>query len=265
MSAAQIHPTAIVHDGAEIGAGCQIGPFCEVGPLTELGEGCVLHARSSVIGATRLGRNCVLHSGAIVGGGPQSIGFEPDASSRLTIGEGCVFREFSSVHTGLPAFGGITRIGERCYFMQGAHAGHDCQFGDDCVLANSAVVGGHCVVGNRVWMGGTVAVHQFTEIGDNAFIGGGSILVGDVIPFGIVSGNRARLRGLNITGLKRRGFSREQIHRLRAVYRALFETDGDICARVAGAAAQFAGHEDAMSMIDFVGAKRKRPLCLPDA
>ncbi|MEM0986057.1 MAG: acyl-ACP--UDP-N-acetylglucosamine O-acyltransferase [Pseudomonadota bacterium] len=260
---AKIHPLADVDPGASLGDAVEIGAFCHVGPHATIGAGTRLHAHASVIGHTTLGAQCVLHAHAIVGGAPQVIGNEPDRRSRLEIGDRTVFREYASAHTGLPDFGGTTRIGTDGYIMIGAHIGHDCQVGNHCVLANSAALAGHITLGDHVWMGGLSAIHQFSHVGEHAFIAGGAIVVGDVIPFGTAVGNRATLAGLNVKGLARRGFSRDRIKAMRRGYKALFDTGGSFAEAVEAAKQAFAGDADVSRIIAFIEMERARPLCFP--
>lgn len=259
-----IHPSSIIHDGAEIGSGVEIGPFCEIGADVTLEDGVRLHSHVRIGGRTQLGAECEVHSGAVLGGTPQILGLEPSPDARLEIGPRCTLREHVTAHVGSPDHGGVTRIGADCFLMIGVHVGHDCRVGDKCVIANNVPLAGHVHLGEQVWMGGQAAVHQFTEIGDHAFIAGGAILVGDVAPFTMAVGNHARLNGLNVNGLKRRGFSREDMKALRAAYRKVFFGDAAFADRVEAAAAEFADVPLAMRLIDFVRADRKRPLCLPD-
>lgn len=258
-----IHPTAIVEDGAKLGAGVQIGPYCYVGPNAELGSGTVLHSHAIVKGHTILGENCELDSHAVLGGAPQVIGLAATSESRLIVGNRSVFREHTTVNTGSPAVGGITRVGDDCYIMIGSHIAHDCQIGNKVTLANSVALAGHIDVGDNVIFGGMAAVHQFTRIGRNAFIGGGAILVEDVIPFGAVMGNRAKLSGLNVIGLKRNGYSREQIKTIRQAYRGIFFGEGTFQDRVEQAAVVFVSSELGMEIVEFIRASGKRAICKP--
>lgn len=258
-----IHPTAVIEAGARIGEGVQIGPFCHIGAGAEIGAGTQLMSHVSVTGNTRLGAGCILYPHVVLGGGPQVIGLRDTSDCHLEIGAGCVFREFSTAHSGIPKFGGVTRIGDACYLMIGAHVAHDNRIGNNVVMANNVSLAGHVEVGDNVWFGGLSAVHQFTRIGRNAFIGGGAIVVEDVIPFGSVIGNHARLAGLNMVGLKRRGFAREDIRQIRAAYRAVFEGDGLFQERLAAAARSFEGQALAMELIRFIQEGEDRPICKP--
>lgn len=260
---AEIHPSAIVEDGARLGEGVVIGPYCIVSAQAEIGAGSVLKAHAVVVGRTKLGQNCVLHSHSVLGDLPQVIGFQPTDESRLEVGDNCVFREFTSVHAGGPRSGGLTKIGDNCFMMVGSHIAHDGNFGNNVVLANNASIGGHVEAGDNVWFGGVTAVHQFTRIGRNAFVGGGAILVEDVIPFGSVVGNHATLAGLNVVGLKRRGFSKPQLAEIRSAYRDIFFGEGLFKDRLAAAAETHADKPLAMEIVDFIRKGGDRPICKP--
>lgn len=258
-----VHPTAVIEAGAILHDGVVVGPFCHVGPNAELGEGTILISHASVRGTTRLGRECVLHPHAAVGGVPQVLGVGESPDSRLEIGDKCVFREYATAHTGWPKTGGLTTVGSGCFVMIGAHIAHDCHIGNNVVMANNVSLAGHIHVGDNVWFGGLAAVHQFSRIGRNAFIGGGAIVVEDVIPFGSVVGNHAKLAGLNMVGLKRRGFSKTDLHQIRAAYKAVFEGEGFFKDRLEAAAAAFEGQALAMELIDFIREGGDRPICKP--
>lgn len=258
-----VHPSSVIEDGAVLHDGVIIGPFCHIGANAEVGAGTRLVSHASIIGNTRVGQNCMLHPYALLGGLPQVIGLAAHPDSRLEIGDGCVFREYATAHSGIPKFGGLTRVGTNCYIMIGAHIAHDCTIGNNVVMANNVSLAGHIEVGDNVWFGGLSAVHQFSRIGRNAFIGGGAIVVEDVIPFGSVVGNHAKLAGLNTVGLKRRGFSKSDLQEIRSAYKAVFEGSGLFRDRLQGAATNFAGQPLAMELIDFIRAGGDRPICKP--
>ena len=258
-----IHPTAIVEPGAELGDNVSIGALAYVGPDVVLGDDVTLHPKSTVFGHTDLGEGVELYPGAVIGGPPQVLGYKQSADSRLEVGARTVLREHTTLHTGSPEHGGLTKIGSDCLFMAHTHAAHDCVLGDKCVIANNTHIGGHVTVGHQVWFGGAVAVHQFCRIGDHAFVGGGSILVADVIPYGSVVGNHAHLAGLNVVGLKRRGFSRETIRSLRSAYRMLYAKEGTFSERLEDTAVTFADLEEVMQIVGFIRSSKNRSLCLP--
>jgi UDP-N-acetylglucosamine acyltransferase len=258
-----IHPTAIVEDGAQIGQRVEIGAYCHIGGNVSLGDDCRIHPHAIVMGDTSLDNTCAVHSHAVLGGQAQVLGDLGDGPQKLEIGPRGVFREHVTVHTGVPKSGGLTRIGSDCFMMVGSHIGHDGKFGDNVVIANAVAIAGHVTAGDHVWFGGAAAVHQNVRIGRNAFIGGGAILVEDVIPFGSVIGNRAKLAGLNVVGLKRRGFTKADIQQIRRAYKAVFEADKTFAENLSAAATEFADQPLAMEVIDFIGASGSRTLCKP--
>jgi len=260
----EIHPTAIVEDGAQLGENVTIGAFGFVGKDAQLGDGCFIHHRGSVTGRTVLGDRVEVSSGAVIGGAPQVLNFKDDGTSRLVVGDGTIFRENVTIHTGSPSHGGLTEVGSNCLFMAYAHLAHDCRTGNKCVIANAAQIGGHVQISDQVWLGGMVAIHQFCRIGQHAFVGGGAIVVADVIPYGSVIGNHAYLAGLNIVGMKRRGFSRQSIHDLRAAYRMLFAKEGTFNERVIDAEQTYGDCPELMEVIEFIRTSKSRSLCLPD-
>jgi len=263
LMSVEIHPTAIVEDGAQLGTDVQVGAYAHIGPQVQLGDGVTIFPKAMVIGRTVLHEGVEIHPGAVIGGGPQVLGYKPSDASRLEVGARTMMREHTTLHTGSPEHGGLTKIGSDCLFMAHTHAAHDCVIGDKCVIANNTHIGGHVAVGDQVWMGGAVAVHQFCRIGDHAFVGGGSILVSDVIPFGSVVGNHAHLAGLNVVGLKRRGFDRKTIHDLRAAYRLLYAKEGTFTERLEDTAETFADTPEVMQIVTFIRTSKNRALCLP--
>ena len=223
--AADIHPTAIVHDGAKIADGCIVGPYCIVGSEVELGPRVHLKSHAVVTGATEIGEATVIFPFAVVGEIPQDMKFKGE-KTRLVVGKRNRIREGATLNTGTKGGGGVTRVGDDCLFMTGAHVGHDAHIGNRVVMANQAAVGGHCVIGDDVVIGGLSGVHQFVRIGNGAIIGALTKVNHDVIPHGLVQGPRGKLDGLNLVGLKRRGVSRTDITALRAAYQALAQGEG---------------------------------------
>ncbi|MEL6569133.1 MAG: acyl-ACP--UDP-N-acetylglucosamine O-acyltransferase [Pseudomonadota bacterium] len=261
---AKVHPSSVVHDGAQIGTGVEIGPFCEIGAGAVLSDGVKLHGRVTLTGAVHLGEQVEVFSGAALGGRAQSIGSKDAPDTGVVVGARSVLRECVTIHAGLPDHNRYTRLGEDCYMMAYCHLGHDCDIGDNNVMANCVQYAGHIKTGRHVWAGGSAAVHQFTEIGDYAFVGGGAILVEDVIPFGMVAGNRASLQGLNIRGLTRRGFTRSDLHEVRRAYKAIFQGSGTLLERMQRAEIDFSGNSNVSQLLEFIRKDRKRPLCLPE-
>ncbi|MGH6958512.1 MAG: acyl-ACP--UDP-N-acetylglucosamine O-acyltransferase [Caulobacteraceae bacterium] len=258
-----IHPTAQVSTGAEIGEDVEIGPYCIVGARVKLGRGVVLRSHVVIDGDTELGEGCEVWPFAVLGGPPQHTAHKKSDPSRLVVGAHNLIREQVTMHGGSVAGIGVTRVGDDCDFYVGAHVGHDCVVGDKVILTNGATLGGHVRVGEHVIISGLSAVQQRGRIGRHAFVGGVTGVTRDLIPFGMAWGDHARLDGLNLTGLKRRGFSREEIHTLRAAYRMLFAGEGAFQDRLAATADTFAHSSYAMEIVDFIRAEPTRPLVLP--
>ena len=258
----RIHATAIVDAKARMAKDVEIGPFCIVGPGARLGAGVRLASHVMIEGLTDIGEECVVHPYACLGGSPQDLGHKGEAT-RLEIGRRNIIREQVTMHCGTAMGRGVTAVGSDGFFMVGVHIGHDCVVGDKVIMANNATLGGHVVVGDHVIMGGLSAVHQNTRIGRHAFVGGMAGVNHDVIPFGNVWGNHAHLEGLNLVGLKRRGFSRETINTLRAAYRILFAEEGTFQERLDDTEAAYARSPEVMEIVDFVRADADRPLTTP--
>ena len=259
-----IDPTARVADGARIGESVEIGPYCLIGPQVEIGGGVRLLGHVNVSGATTIGEGTVVYPFSSLGTPPQSVHYRGGAT-QLVIGVGCELREGVTMNTGTEAGGGITRVGDRCSFMVGSHVGHDCQVGNNVTLANNVVLGGHVEVGEHTFLGGHVAIHQFVRIGEGVMMAGMSAARDDIIPFGFALGQTGALVGLNIVGLRRRGATRAEMHRIRRAYRSLFFVEGRIADRVDAVAREFADDPIVGKMIAFIRAGGKRPLMRPRA
>src|SRR6201994_3723663 len=258
-----IDPTARVADGAVIGAGTVIGPFCVIGPNAVIGENCKLLGHVQVMGHTSIGANCIVSPFAVLGGAPQDLSYR-DEPTRLEIGAGCTLREGVTMNIGTKKGGGLTKVGERGFFMNNSHVGHDCMVGDDVIFATSATLGGHCEIGNAVYIGGLSAVHQFTRVGSQVMVGGVCGVRDDVIPFGLVNGQYAALEGLNIIGMKRRKFTRERLATVRAFYQKLFHGPGIFAERLARVQPMAAEDPAIAEILAFIRDGKHRPLCLPD-
>ena len=228
---AQIHPSAVIDEGARIGPDCKIGPFAVVGPEVTLGRGVELKSHSVVTGWTDIGDETVVYSFACVGEVPQDLKFKGE-HTQLVVGQRCRIREGATLNPGTEGGGGITRVGDDCLLMTGAHVGHDAQVGNRVILANQAAVAGHCVLGDDVIVGGLSGIHQFVRIGRGAIIGAVTMVTHDVMPHGLVQAPRGELEGLNLIGLKRRGVDRAEITALRAGYQMLAQGDGTFMDRV---------------------------------
>ena len=254
-----IHPSAIVAPGATIGEGARIGPWCTVGPEVVIGDGAELVSHVVVDGRTRIGPGAKLWPFATVGLPPQDLKYKGEPTE-TEVGARTQVREHVTIHRGTVTGTGVTRVGADCLLMAVVHVAHDCDIGDGVIVANNVVMGGHVQIGDGAVIGGAAALHQFVRIGRGAMIGGVSGVEADVIPFGTVIGNRARLTGLNVIGLKRRGVDRARMHALRAAFRRVFFGDQVFAERVAAVRAEYGGEPLVAEMLAFVEAPSKRGL-----
>src|SRR5258708_23301230 len=260
---AEIHPTAIVEPGAKLAASARVGPYCVVGAKVELGEEVELLSHVVVAGRTSIGAGTRIFPFASIGQQPQDLKYQGEDSA-LVVGRRNIIREYVTMNPGTTGGGMVTRVGDNCLFMASAHVAHDCALGNNVIMANNSMLAGHVVVGDYAIFGGLSAAQQFTRIGPHAMIGGLTGVERDVIPYGSVIGDRARLVGLNIVGLQRRGFSREDIHALRSAYDMLFAQDnGTLAERVAAVAERFAEVRPVREIIEFVRAENSRGLVQP--
>ncbi len=258
----EIHPTAVVDTAAEIGDEVNIGPYCIVGPDVALENGVTLEAHVVVRGRTRIGPNTQVFPFASLGTPPQDLKYKGEPSE-LVIGANNVIREHVTMNPGTEGGGMLTQVGNNCLFMVGAHIAHDCRINDHVIMVNNATLGGHVEIEDWAIIGGLSAVHQFVRIGRHAMVGGMSGVESDVIPYGSVTGNRAKLQSLNIVGLKRRNFSREQIHDLRRAYRLIFAEEGTLAERLVDVAELFSDHEPVMEIVNFIRTDASRAICQP--
>lgn len=257
-----IHPTAIVDRSAELGDGVEVGPYCIVGPNVKLGARTKLIAQVYIERETTLGEDTTVHPFATLGTPPQDTSYKGEPT-KLIVGARSIIREHVSMHRGTMRGRGETLVGDDGFFMAQTHVAHDCIVGNNVILAQGATLGGHVRVGDHVIMGGLSAVHQNGRIGNHAFIGGLAAVVADVIPYGSVFGNHAQLAGLNVVGLKRRGFTRDAIHDLRAAYRLLFAEEGTFQERLDDVAELYAHVAEVREIVTFIRADAQRALCMP--
>lgn len=256
---ALIHPSAVIEPGAQIGAEVNIGPFCHVGSEVVLHDGVRLMSHVVVDGQTTIGEGAVLYPFCTVGMAPQDLKYKGEAT-RCEIGARTQIREHCSIHRGTVTGTGLTRVGADCLLMAVVHVAHDCDIGNSVVIANNVVMGGHVSIGDGAVVGGAAAIHQFVRIGRGAMIGGVSGVEADVIPFGSVIGNRARLAGLNVIGLRRRGVDRSRLLTLRAAVRTLFWGDGVLADRMGAVRAEFGDDDLVTEVLDFAAVQSKRGL-----
>ena len=260
---ARIHPSAVIEEGARIGADVSIGPFCVVGPEVRLGDGCELRSHVVVAGRTEIGPRCRIFPFVAIGHDPQDLKYRGEPTT-TTVGADCILREGVTIHRGTPNGSGATIVGDRCFFLANAHVAHDCRVGNNVILSNNVMLAGHVKVGDFAILGGGAAVIQHTRVGPHAFVGGMSGLENDLIPFGMAVGDRARLAGLNLVGLKRRGFAREEINALRHAFEDLFTGEGGVFVeRLDAVAERYAGHALVAEVVAFVRAGGDRHVCMP--
>ena len=255
-----VHPTAIVEDSAVLSSGVEVGPYCIVGAGALLGAGVRLHSHVVVRAHTEVGARSVVHAHAVLGGEAQ-IRNASAPEAKLIIGEDNVIREGVTISAGSQCGGGVTRIGDRNYFMAYSHVGHDCRLGNDITVSNGVQLAGHVEVGDGVIMGGLAAAQQFSRIGQYAFISGLSGVSLDVIPYGMVIGLHARHGGLNLIGLRRRNVPRARIHALRAAFHSIFEEEqGALHDRARRAAETWPDMPEVQDVTSFILADAKRSI-----
>jgi UDP-N-acetylglucosamine acyltransferase len=260
---AEIHATAIISPAAEIAPSVVIGPYCVVGAKVRLDSGVQLHSHVVVDGITQIGEGTVVYPFASLGHRPQDMKYRGEPS-RLEIGKHNQIREHVTMNTGTEGGGMLTKVGDHGLFMVGAHVAHDCVIGNHVILANNATLAGHVEIGDFVVLGGLSAVHQFVRIGRHVMVGGMTGVENDIIPFATVMGNRAHLAGLNLVGLKRRNFPRDDIHALRAAYRLLFAPEGTMSERLEQVAQQFGHSDPVMEIVNFIRIDSSRAICQPN-
>jgi UDP-N-acetylglucosamine acyltransferase len=242
-----IHPTAIVAPGARIGQGVEIGPWSTVGPDVEIADGVKLISHVVVDGHTRIGAGSTLYPFCTLGLAPQDLKYKGDPT-RVEVGERTLIREHVTVHRGTTEGGGVTRVGSDCMIMAVVHIAHDCQIGNGVIIANNVVMGGHVHIDDNAVIGGSSALHQFVHIGRAAMVGGVTGIGGDLVPFGMAIGNRGWLAGLNVIGLRRRGYNREQIMTVRRAFKEMFWSPGVFAERVEAVRARL-GHDPLIAEI----------------
>jgi UDP-N-acetylglucosamine acyltransferase len=257
-----IHPMALVEPGAELGVGVVIGPFCHVEAGAKLGDRVELSSHVVVHKGVTLGEGCKVASMAILGGPPQNTKHKGGPST-LVIGRNCTIREGVTMNRGTDTSRGETTVGDNGNFLAYSHIAHDCIVGDNVTMANVATLGGHVEIGDNVIVGGLAAIHQMARIGHHAFVGGCAAVAGDVIPYGIVMGNHARLRGLNVIGMKRSGMARADIFAMRSAYKVIFDPARPVAENIPEAERQFGDSAIVRDVLDFIQARGKRQFTMP--
>lgn len=246
-----IHPTAMINSKVKIGANVTIGPYAIVGDDVTIGDATVIGPHAVIDPYVEIGSNCHIFQFASVGAIPQSLKFKGELTW-TKIGDRCIIREFVTVNRGTEEGGGITRIGDDCLLMAYAHIAHDCILGNRVVMANNATLAGHVVIGNYATVGGLTAVHQFVRIGDYAFVGGKTVVVKDITPYVLASGDRATLHGLNLVGLNRHGFTPEILKQLKKTYRLIFRIGLTLNEAIERVSAEVEPSAEVKAFIDFI-------------
>ena len=257
-----IHTSAVIDKTAEIGDGAMIGAFSVIGPGVKLAKNVRIHPHVVVTGRTSIGAETEIFPFASIGHQPQDLKYKGEAST-LTIGTNCIIREGVTMNPGTEGGGMATVVGNHCAVLANSHVGHDCQVGNSVIFSNNVMLAGHAHVGDFAILGGGAGIIQFARVGAHSFLGGMSALEDDLIPYGMAIGNRAHLSGLNIVGLKRRGFSSSDVQSLRRAYRLLFADEGTLKERVDDVSAEFKDNPIVTEIIAFIRAGGKRSLCTP--
>jgi len=258
-----IHSTAIIQDGATVGANVHIGPYCIVGPKVILGDNAVLKSHVVIDGRTTVGSNTTIHSFASIGNVPQDLKYNNE-DTELIIGKNNVIREYANINIGTVGGGGKTIVGDNCLIMVGVHIAHDCIVGNNVILANHVTFGGHVIAQDYAVVGGLTAVHQFVRIGMHSMVGGASGVRQDVLPYSTVVGNPAKIEGINILGLRRRGFSKEEIANISSAMQVLFMQNHNIDAAIEEIKNTYNASQGAQKIIEFASFKSSRGLCRPE-
>ena len=256
-----IHNTAIIDPKAKISSGVSIGAFTVIGPNVEIGENTIIQSHVSIIGNTKVGKNNKIYPFASIGNDPQDLKFDGEVT-KLEIGDNNKIREYVTINPGTKGGGGLTKIGNNCLFMVSSHIAHDCQVGNNVIIANNVPLGGHAIIEDNVVIGGNSAVQQFTRIGKMAMIGGMTGVLHDVIPYGLSTGNRNSLQGLNLIGLRRAKFENKDILGLSEAYKEIFATK-NINENINKLNGSFQENPLVKNVIDFITNDKKRSICTP--
>jgi len=256
-----IHKTAIINDKAKIASSVNIGPYSVIGSNVEIGENVTIYSHVNISGNTKIGKNNKIYPFASIGNDPQDLKYNGE-QTKLIIGDNNKIREYVTINPGTEAGGGITKIGNNCLFMISSHIAHDCQVGNNVIIANNVPLGGHVTIDDDVVIGGNSAVQQFTRIGKMAMIGGMTGVLNDVIPYGLSTGNRNSLQGINLIGLRRAKFDNKDILGLSEAYKEIFATK-NLTENISKLNGAFKENPLVKNVIEFITKDKKRSICTP--
>ena len=256
-----IHKTAIIDAKAKISSSVNIGPYCVIGPNVEIGDNVKIHSHVNISGNTIIGKNNKIYPFASIGNDPQDLKYDGE-KTKLIIGDNNKIREYVTINPGTDGGGGLTKIGNNCLFMISSHIAHDCEVGNNVIIANNVPLGGHAIIEDNVVIGGNSAVQQFTRIGKMAMIGGMTGVLHDVIPYGLSTGNRNILQGVNLIGLRRAKFKNKDILGLSEAYKAIFATK-NLTENISKLNGEFKENPLVKNVIKFITKDKKRSICTP--
>ncbi len=263
MTRSLIHPTAVVDPGAEIDEGVTIGPYAVIGPNAKIGKNTIIGAHTVIDGITEIGENNRISNFVTIGHPPQDLKYANEPT-KVIIGNNNIIREYASIHRATTKGDWKTEIGSNNFIMAYTHIAHDCKIGNYVVMANNASLAGHVIIYDYAVLGGLVGIHQFVRVGESAFIGAGTLTSLDILPYSLVAGkgtgNRAKLFGLNIVGLKRRGFSKETIERIKKAYYILFQSKLLLKQSIKKVREELGNHDEIEKILTFIETT-KRGIC----
>ena len=256
-----IHKTAIVDPKAKISSNVNIGPYSIIGPNVEIGENTDINSHVSIAGHTKIGKKNKIYPFSSIGNNPQDLKYNGE-KSYLEIGDSNTIREYVSINPGTDGGGGLTKIGNNCLFMVSSHVAHDCVIGDNVVAVNNVAIGGHVQIDDNAIIGGNSAIHQYIRIGKFAMIGGICAVIRDVIPYGLVHGNRSILQGINLIGLRRNNIPNQEIALLSKAYKEIFKSE-NLSENLKNLSEDFKKNDLVIEILKFIQKDKKRPICTP--
>ena len=256
-----IHNTAIIDPKAKLHKNVKVGPYSIIGANVEIEENTEVQSHVCILGNTKIGKNNKIYPFASIGNDPQDLKFQGEETI-LEIGNGNRIREYVTINPGTSGGGGLTKVGNKCLFMVSAHIAHDCFVGDNVILANNVPLGGHAHIEDNVIIGGNSAVQQFTRVGRSAMVGGMCGVVRDIIPYAMVHGNRSKLQGLNLIGLRRKNIPNKDIKILSDAYKEIFKNE-NLTENLNNLSKELKQNELVSEVVDFIERDKKRPICTP--